>query len=135
MTTINPEITPESVLPQNRGLYYNGAWHKATHGRRITVTNPADGSSLGEVDEATTEDINGVVDAARKAQPAWRAMAPTQRAAVVRKMAQKVRDHADELALLDALDCGNPRSAMVGDMQVGAHLLDYFAGLATELKG
>lgn len=135
MTTSNPALTTKSVLPLNRGLYYGGAWHKAALGRQIAVTNPANGSSLGEVDEATTEDINRVVDAARKAQPAWRAMAPTQRAAAVRKMAQKVRDHAEELALLDALDCGNPRSAMVGDMQVGAHLLDYFAGLATELKG
>lgn len=135
MTTVDHPMTPESVLPQNRGLYYDGAWHKAALGRRIAVTNPADGSSLGEVDEASAEDVNHAVEAARKAQPAWRALAPTQRAAAVRQMAQKVRDHAEELALLDALDCGNPRSAMVGDMQVGAHLLDYFAGLATELKG
>lgn len=135
MTNRDQSITPESVLPRKRGLYYGGAWHKASLGRRIPVTNPADGSSLGEVDEATAEDINLAVKAARSAQPAWRALAPTQRAAAVRKMAQKVRDHAEELALLDALDCGNPRSAMVGDMQVGAHLLDYFAGLATELKG
>lgn len=135
MTTVEHSITPESVLPQNRGLYYGGAWHKAALGRRIAVTNPADGGSLGEVDEATAEDVNHAVEAAGKAQPAWRALAPTQRAAAVRQMAQKVRDHAEELALLDALDCGNPRSAMVGDMQVGAHLLDYFAGLATELKG
>lgn len=135
MTNRDQSITPESVLPRKRGLYYGGAWHKASLGRRIPVTNPADGSSLGEVDEATAEDINLAVKAARGAQPAWRALAPTQRAAAVRKMAQKVRDHAEELALLDALDCGNPRSAMVGDMQVGAHLLDYFAGLATELKG
>lgn len=135
MTNRDQSITPESVLPRKRGLYYGGAWHKASLGRRISVTNPADGSSLGEVDEATAEDINLAVKVARSAQPAWRALAPTQRAAAVRKMAQKVRDHAEELALLDALDCGNPRSAMVGDMQVGAHLLDYFAGLATELKG
>jgi len=135
MTKIDHTITPEYVLPQNRGLYYGGAWHKATLGRRIAVKNPADGSSLGDVEEATAEDIDRAVDAARKAQPAWRAMAPTQRAAAVRQMAQKVRDHAEELALLDALDCGNPRSAMVGDMQIGAQLMDYFAGLATELKG
>lgn len=135
MTNRDQSITPESVLPRNRGLYYGGAWHKASLGRRIAVINPADGGSLGDVDEATAEDINLAVKAARSAQPAWRALAPTQRAAAVRKMAQKVRDHAEELALLDALDCGNPRSAMVGDMQVGAHLLDYFAGLATELKG
>jgi betaine-aldehyde dehydrogenase len=135
MTKASLEITAQTVLPQNRGLYYDGAWHNAILGRRIPVTNPADGSSLGEVDEATSEDIDRVVRAARKAQPGWRAMAPTQRAAALRQMAQVVRTHAEELALLDALDCGNPRSAMVGDMMVGAALLDYFAGLATEMKG
>lgn len=135
MTQVSHELTPASVLPLNRGLYYDGAWHSAIHGRRIKVTNPADGSSLGEVDEATVEDIDRVVAAARKAQPQWRAMAPTQRAAALRQMAQVVRSHAEELALLDALDCGNPRTAMVGDMLVGANLLDYFAGLATEMKG
>ena len=135
MTSAANDLTPDQVQPSNRGLYYGGQWHSALTDRRLEVINPADGSSLGEVEEAGAEDIGRAVSAARQAQPQWRALAPTQRAAAVRLLAQKVRDHADELALLDALDCGNPRAAMVGDMHTGAHLLDYFAGLATELKG
>ncbi|QTP55870.1 aldehyde dehydrogenase family protein [Billgrantia sulfidoxydans] len=135
MANANKDITPESVLPNNRGLFYDGGWHRALDGRRMPVYNPADGSLLGETEEATARDIDEAVKAAHRAQPQWRVLAPTHRAATVREMARRVRDHAEELALLDALDCGNPRSAMIGDMQIGASLLDYFAGLATEIKG
>ncbi len=135
MMSVANDLTPDQVLPRKRGLYYGGQWHSALTNRSLEVINPADCSSLGEVEEAGAEDIERAVSAARQAQPQWRALAPTQRAAAVRLLAEKVRDHAEELALLDALDCGNPRVAMVGDMHMGAHLLDYFAGLATELKG
>ena len=129
------ELNIDQVMPQQRGLYYGGQWHAARSGHRFAVTNPAAGSALGEVDEAGSEDVALAVTAARKAQPAWRALSPMQRAAAVRSLAQKVREHAEELALLDALDSGNPLTGMRGDMQIGAHLLDYFAGLATEIKG
>ena len=57
------------------------------------------------------------------------------RAAVLRRVAQRLRDNAAQLALLDALDCGNPVSEMGSDVMVAAALLDFFAGLVTELKG
>ena len=55
--------------------------------------------------------------------------------AVLRRVAQRLRDNAAQLALLDALDCGNPVSEMGSDVMVAAALLDFFAGLVTELKG
>lgn len=65
----------------------------------------------------------------------WRRTAPLARAAVLRRVAQRLRDNAAQLALLDALDCGNPVSEMGSDVMVAAALLDFFAGLVTELKG
>ncbi|MEN4919353.1 aldehyde dehydrogenase family protein, partial [Achromobacter spanius] len=72
---------------------------------------------------------------ARAGARVWRRTAPLARAATLRKMAQRLRDNAKELALLDALDCGNPVSEMGSDVMVAAALLDFFAGLVTELKG
>ena len=54
---------------------------------------------------------------------------------MLRRVAQRLRDNAAQLALLDALDCGNPVSEMGSDVMVAAALLDFFAGLVTELKG
>ena len=50
-------------------------------------------------------------------------------------MAAIVRENARDLALLDALDCGNPAAAMVGDAEIAAAQIEFFAGLVTEMKG
>jgi betaine-aldehyde dehydrogenase len=54
---------------------------------------------------------------------------------MMREFADAMRAHADELALLDALNCGNPVREMRSDVLAGAAALDFAAGLVTELKG
>ena len=124
-----------AVLPTRRGLFYGGSWHEAEGGARFAVTSPGSGASLGEVADASPADVDAAVAAARKAFPGWRDTAPLERARLLRRVAQIVRDNAHELALLDALDCGNPVAAMVGDAAIAAAQIDFFAGLVTEMKG
>jgi betaine-aldehyde dehydrogenase len=126
-------IDPASVLPKRRGLFYGGKWHDTE--TSFAVTSPGSGQSLGSVADATAEDVDRAVAAARAAFPGWRDTAPLERARILRRMAQIVRDNARELALLDALDCGNPAAAMVGDAAIAASQIDFFAGLVTEMKG
>ncbi|RJK98635.1 aldehyde dehydrogenase family protein [Paracoccus siganidrum] len=126
-------IDPTSVLPRRRGLYYGGQWHDA--GQVFAVSSPGNGQSLGTVADASAADVDLAVKAARVAFPAWRDTAPLERARILRRVAQIVRDNARELALLDALDCGNPAAAMVGDAAIAAAQIDFFAGLVTEMKG
>jgi betaine-aldehyde dehydrogenase len=54
---------------------------------------------------------------------------------LLQQVAVTLRRHAEELALLDSANCGNPLRAMMRDVLDGASLIDYFAGLATEAKG
>ena len=54
---------------------------------------------------------------------------------MLREIADVLRKNGDELAMIDAADCGNPYAEMVRDAQVGAAQLDFFAGLVTEMKG
>lgn len=126
-------IDPASVLPIRRGLYYGGAWHDTA--ASFAVTSPGNGQSLGSVADASAADVDSAVAAARAAFPAWRDTAPLERAKILRRVAQIVRDNARELALLDALDCGNPAAAMVGDAAIAAAQIEFFAGLVTEMKG
>jgi acyl-CoA reductase-like NAD-dependent aldehyde dehydrogenase len=58
-----------------------------------------------------------------------------ERAKSLRRFAGIVRENARELAMLDAIDCGNPVRAMVGDAEIAAAQIDFFAGLVTEMKG
>ena len=123
------------VLPTHRDLYYGGAWHPPIAGRSFELTSPGSGESLGRAADATQEDVDAAVASARDAYGEWRTVAPLERAKALRRFAAIVRANARELALLDAIDCGNPVRAMVGDAEIAAAQIDFFAGLVTEMKG
>jgi betaine-aldehyde dehydrogenase len=126
--------SPHSVLPAHRQLYYGGGWREP-HGGYAETFNPATGESLGRCAEADAGDVDAAVRAARDGFAQWRRMKPLERAALMKKAAAAVRAHADELALLDAINCGNPVREMRSDVMVAANALDYCAGLVTEIKG
>lgn len=124
----------EAVLPKHRDLYYDGAWQKPKGGYQETV-NPATGASLGPCAEASAADVDAAVEAAHRAYKSWREVKPLERAALMRRVAAKLREHAGELAMIDAANCGNPVREMARDVATAAAQWDFFAGLVTELKG
>jgi len=123
------------VLPRNRNLYINGSWREAAETGGLELTSPATGASLGFVAQAGSSDVDAAVRAAGAAYRGWRNVAPAERAKILRRIAQIVRDNARELALIDAIDGGNPVHEMLGDVANAASQLDFFAGLVTEMKG
>jgi betaine-aldehyde dehydrogenase len=123
------------ALPEHRGLYYGGAWHEPLSGRHAETMNPANGQSLGKVAEASAADIDAAVASAKAAFEEWKRVLPFERAKILRRIAQLLRDNANELAMLDAADCGNPVSELLGDAMAAAAQADFFAGFVTEMKG
>ncbi|MFC0218080.1 aldehyde dehydrogenase family protein [Pseudochelatococcus lubricantis] len=132
---LQPSVTERLRLPINRGLYYGGSWHEPEDGVYVETRSPASGESLGETAWADSVDVDHAVEAAREGFRVWRETTPVARGALLREAARLVRQHAEELALLDAADCGNPIREMIKDAEIGATALEYFAGLATEVKG
>jgi len=131
------ETSPSAVeraLPEHRDLFYGGDWRTPCGGMRDTF-DPATGASLGACADANAEDVDAAVAAAVAAFDEWRRSKPLERASIVRAIAAKLRQHAGELALIDAVNGGNPIAEMGRDVHAAAAQLDYFAGLATELKG
>ena len=122
-------------LPAQRALYFGGAWQPSSSGRFLDVECPSTGESLGRVADADAADVARAVASARAGFEAWRDVPPAERSRAVRAAAAVIREHAQELAWLDAVDCGVAFQAMLHDAMVSADYLDYFAGLATELKG
>lgn len=84
---------------------------------------------------AGTEDVERAVAAARAGFLVWRDVVPLERGRILREMAAILRLHADELAMLDAADSGNPVSEMLPDAHAAAAQVEFFAGLVTEMKG
>jgi betaine-aldehyde dehydrogenase len=124
-----------AALPRRRELFYGGRWHEGAAGGTLEVESPATGESLGRIADGDAGDVDAVVTAARAGFGVWRHVHPLERAAALREIARIVRENARELAGIDALDCGNPFTAMINDAAIAAGQLDFFAGLVTEMKG
>jgi betaine-aldehyde dehydrogenase len=138
---MNTAVPPKSLkaqplnLPQHRDVFYGGKWHKAKSGRAADTINPGTGESLGPVADCGAADIDAAVASAKAAFPAWRDRPPLERARLLKRIATVLRDHAEELALIDAADCGNPVAEMVKDATIAAAQIEFYAGLVTEMKG
>src|SRR3981081_3761422 len=134
MNIATPMKAPPLNLPAHRDPYYAGGWQKPA-GRYVEVTSPGTGESLGKVVEGDGADAQAAIAAAKSAFRDWRRVAPLERAKMLRAIAQVLRQNGDELAMIDAADCGNPYAEMVRDANMGAAQLDFYAGLVTEMKG
>ncbi len=123
------------ILRARGHIYYGGKWQPVQTGREMPINSPATGAFLGAVADAGPEDVDRAVAAAREAFPAWRDLPARERSELLRQAAVILREHVEELALIDALDSGNPLPAMRTDVRLSAEYFDYFAGLVLELKG
>ena len=127
---------PQSLrLPEHRGAYYGGAWHEPRQGGYAETINPGTGGHLAIVADCSAEDVEAAIAAASAGFEVWRRVPPLERARLLKRIAAILRDHAGELALLDAADCGNPVREMVGDAMIAAAQMEFFAGFVTEMKG
>ena len=97
--------------------------------------NPATGESLGPAAEANAADVDAAVTAAAQGFEVWKKIKPLERASMLKKVAAVLRENAFELAMLDAANCGNPIAEMQRDALIAAAQIDFYAGLATEVKG
>jgi betaine-aldehyde dehydrogenase len=125
----------EPTLPTHDGHYYGGAWHAPIANRYKETRNPATAEFLGRIADGGKDDVNAAIEAAQLGFQKWRATPPLERGRIMRSIAEAIRTHARELALLDSADGGNPVSAMSTDVLTAAAGWDFFAGLVTEMKG
>jgi len=122
-------------LPTHNGLYYGGAWHAPVSNRYKDTYNPATAELIGRSADGGKDDVNAAVEGAQRGFQQWRATPPLERGRIMRRIANMIRSHAQELALLDSAGGGNPVKEMTGDVMAAAAGWDFFAGLVTEMKG
>lgn len=101
----------------------------------IDSHDPATLEPIGRVPAATANDVDRAIRAAAKAQIDWAARSVWERAAALRALASAIRARGPEILNLEARDTGNTIGKLQADVQIAAGYLEYFAGLASELKG
>ncbi len=116
-------------------LFIGGSWRPASGGRRIDVTDPADGTVLAGVADATSADAVAALDAACEAQQAWAATAPRERSDLLRAAFEAITAAAEEFALLMTLEMGKPLAESRAEVTYGAEFLRWFSEEAVRVGG
>ena len=131
---MTPKATTDSAV---EGLIIDGAKIAASDGGVLDVYDPSTGELLARVAKGTKKDIDRAVQAARGAMEskAWGGMAPAERGRIMYRMAQRIRDRAEELAELESRDNGKPLRQSRTDVQVAARYFEFFAGIADKIMG
>jgi betaine-aldehyde dehydrogenase len=116
--------------------FIDGAYVEDTAGAAIDVIFPATGEVIARVHEATPAIIERALASAERAQKEWAKVKPVERARILRRAADLIRERNQELSELETLDTGKPiQETTVADATSGADALEYFAGLAPTVTG
>jgi phenylacetaldehyde dehydrogenase len=128
----------KAALARKPQLFIDGEWIDSTGGATIDVIDPSSGKVVSRFVDATNDDVDRAVAAARRAfdDGRWSDLPPIVRETIMHKLADLLGAHAEELAELEAIDNGKPKT-MSGAIDVpGAiGMMHYMAGWATKLGG
>jgi acyl-CoA reductase-like NAD-dependent aldehyde dehydrogenase len=101
----------------------------------LTVLEPATEKSLAELPQAQVENADEAIARAKAAFPAWRAVAPAERADLLRRLAEAIDERAEDLATLEARNVGKPIADARGEVGMVVHLFHYMAAAPERLFG
>ncbi|MBD0290020.1 MAG: aldehyde dehydrogenase [Thermoleophilia bacterium] len=101
----------------------------------MQLLEPATEDVLAELPRAGVEDADAAVERARNAFPGWRAVAPADRARLLRRVAEAVEAAAEDLAQLEARNVGKPISDARGEVAMVADTFTYYSGAPERLLG
>jgi len=123
------------VLAPGR-LFIGGEWQDAESGKTFEVIDPARAEVVTEVAEADAADIDRAVRAAREAfEGDWRKTTPRQRGRLLWKLAERLEERKDEIALVETLNNGKPLFESGIDVAMTIQTFEYYAGWATKIEG
>ncbi len=139
-----PHHTPQSPTLDEQALatalsgshFIGGRFVPARSGEIFPVVNPATGRQVAAAARGDAADVDAAVDDASAAQKEWARVPARKRGAAVAQCAAVLRDHAEELARLMALESGKAlRTESRVEAQVVADIFEFYGGLGGELKG
>src|SRR6266446_10065415 len=145
MTAFGPPIAAAAMTPgslvmnvraQMKGqMLIGGEMVAGQSNKWIESVNPANEERLGEFVAGDAADVNRAVAAAEQAQPAWAALDIKERGKYLKALARRIRERGEELLRTEVIDTGNTITKMKADIEGSAEQLEWYTGLAIEMKG
>jgi succinate-semialdehyde dehydrogenase/glutarate-semialdehyde dehydrogenase len=122
-TAAHPAVPPV----KNRQLYINGEWCDSSSGKKLAVENPATEETIAEVAFGTRHDCQRAIAAAFESMKTWMKLTAYDRAKVLKKTAELMRDRADALARTMTMEQGKPVAEAKGEVLHSADTFEWFA--------
>ena len=116
--------------------FIGGQWVAPVQGQYFTNITPITGKPVGEIARSTAEDIELALDAAHKAREKWGLTSPAERAKVLNRIADRMEENLDLLALVETIDNGKPiRETTHADLPLAVDHFRYFAACIRAQEG
>jgi betaine-aldehyde dehydrogenase len=134
-TELPKSYGPQTTLPKQRS-YVGGTYVASSSGETFETRHPGNDRVICEVEMAAAREVDQAVAAAKDAFESWASTPAADRGDILRRAARLLRERNTELAELETLDTGKPiaETATV-DINTGAQVLEYFAGVAQSIHG
>jgi betaine-aldehyde dehydrogenase len=131
-------MTVETSTTTAARMVIGGQSVEAADGQSFDIVNPADGRVMGSAPQGGPEDVDRAVAAARAAfddPKGWSRWAAGKRGRSLAKLAALIKDHTEELAILESRNVGKPISGARGEVTGASLVFDYYAGAANKIFG
>ncbi|MBF6469786.1 aldehyde dehydrogenase family protein [Nocardia beijingensis] len=116
--------------------FIGGEWTAPVEGRYFENPSPVDGQTFCEVARSSAADIELALDAAHRAADAWGATSTTERANILNKIADRIEDNLEALAVAETWENGKPvRETLAADLPLAVDHFRYFAGAVRAQEG
>ena len=118
-------------------MYIDGQWVDAEGGKTFESVNPATGATWAEIPAASEADVDRAVKAAHRAftEGPWSTMLPTERGVLLRKLAEVMKEHSEELGEVETTDTGKLLTETRWQAAYLSTYYHYYAGLADKVHG
>ena len=117
------------------GQFTDGKWHQSTNGETYEVLNPANEEIIGHASKASSQDVEKALKSAEKGLEVWRKTPPWQRAYILRRIADKMREKQDILAKWMTLEVGKPFAEAKGEVNGAADIYEWNAEETKRIYG
>jgi len=101
----------------------------------VRVVNPATELTIAEVARQGEQEADAAIARAGRAFPGWRDVAPADRTRLLRRFAEQVEAHTEELALLETRNVGKPITDSLGEVSMVAEVLHFYSGAVDKHRG
>jgi len=126
----------EASRPLLHKIFIGNRWVAPATGETLPMLDPSDGQPFAAIAAGSAPDIDAAVNAARRAiDGRWGKLAPAEKGRLLAKLARAIEDHADELALIEARDCGKPLAQAKNDVAAAARYFEFYGGACDKLTG